>query len=52
MEEGQSVLKILVCDDDQADRKLVRAYLQQINDRDRPGLHGYSDAGEIGNGVA
>ena len=34
MEIGQSVLKILLCDDDQADRKLVRAYLQQINDRE------------------
>jgi len=34
METGQSVLKILLCDDDQADRKLVRAYLQQITDRE------------------
>ncbi|MEE8379675.1 MAG: diguanylate cyclase [Gammaproteobacteria bacterium] len=34
METWQSVLKILVCDDDKADRKLVRAYLQQINDRE------------------
>jgi len=30
----QSLLKILVCDDDPADRKLVRAYLQQIDDRE------------------
>jgi len=30
----QSLLKILVCDDDPADRKLVRAYLQQITDRE------------------
>ncbi len=34
MKTRQSVFKILVCDDDQADRKLVRAYLQQINDRE------------------
>jgi len=30
----QSPLKILVCDDDPADRKLVRAYLRQIADRE------------------
>jgi len=30
----QSLLKILVCDDDPADRKLVRAYLQQIESRE------------------
>ena len=30
----QSVLKILVCDDDPADRKLVRACLRQITDRE------------------
>jgi len=30
----QSLLKILVCDDDPADRKLVRAYLQQIDSRE------------------
>jgi len=30
----QSLLKILVCDDDPADRKLVRAYLRQIDDRE------------------
>jgi len=30
----QSLLKILVCDDDPADRKLVRAYLRQITDRE------------------
>jgi diguanylate cyclase (GGDEF)-like protein len=30
----QSVFKILVCDDDPADRKLVRTYLQQIEDRE------------------
>ena len=55
MEEGQSVLKILVCDDDQADRKLVRAYLQQINDREivlleagkRDEIHNALDRGRI-----
>ena len=31
---NQSLLKILVCDDDPADRKLVRTYLQQITDRE------------------
>jgi len=30
----QSLLKILVCDDDPADRKLARAYLRQITDRE------------------
>jgi len=30
----QSLIKILVCDDDPADRKLVRAYLRQIDDRE------------------
>ena len=34
MEVKQPLLKILVCDDDPADRKLVRAYLQQIDDRE------------------
>jgi len=29
----QSLLKILVCDDDPADRKLVRAYLKQVTGR-------------------
>jgi two-component system cell cycle response regulator len=30
----QPLLKILICDDDPADRKLVRTYLQQITDRE------------------
>jgi diguanylate cyclase (GGDEF)-like protein len=30
----KSLLKILICDDDPADRKLVRAYLRQIDDRE------------------
>ena len=30
----QSLLKILVCDDDPADRKLCRTYLQQIDSRE------------------
>jgi len=30
----QSLFKILVCDDDPADRKLVRAYLKQVTDRE------------------
>jgi two-component system cell cycle response regulator len=30
----QPLLKILVCDDDPADRKLVRTYLQRITDRE------------------
>lgn len=55
METGQSVFKILVCDDDQADRKLVRAYLQQINDREivlleagkRDEIQGALDRGRI-----
>ena len=34
MKANQSLLKILVCDDDPADRKLVRAYLQQIDIRE------------------
>lgn len=34
MKANQSLLKILVCDDDPADRKLVRAYLQQIDSRE------------------
>ena len=34
MEVKQPLLKILVCDDDPADRKLVRAYLRQIDDRE------------------
>ncbi len=34
MKAKQSLLKILVCDDDPADRKLVRAYLRQITDRE------------------
>jgi len=33
-ETGQSLLKILICDDDQADRKLVRTYLQQVTGRE------------------
>jgi len=34
LETGQPLLKILVCDDDPADRKLVRAYLQQVAGRE------------------
>ena len=34
MKAKQSLLKILVCDDDPADRKLFRAYLQQIDSRE------------------
>jgi len=34
MKRVQPVIKILVCDDDPADRKLVRAYLQQMSDRE------------------
>jgi diguanylate cyclase (GGDEF)-like protein len=34
LKANQSLLKILVCDDDPADRKLVRAYLQQIDIRE------------------
>jgi two-component system cell cycle response regulator len=30
----QSLLKILICDDDPADRKLIRTYLQQITDKE------------------
>jgi len=33
-ETGQSLLKILICDDDPADRKLVRTYLQQVTGRE------------------
>jgi diguanylate cyclase (GGDEF)-like protein len=55
MKTRQSVFKILVCDDDQADRKLVRAYLQQINDREivlleagkRDEIQGALDRGRI-----
>ncbi|MCD6567691.1 MAG: diguanylate cyclase [Dehalococcoidia bacterium] len=34
MKTKQSLLKILVCDDDPADRKLFRAYLKRITDRE------------------
>jgi diguanylate cyclase (GGDEF)-like protein len=34
LETGQPLLKILICDDDPADRKLVRAYLQQVTGRE------------------
>jgi diguanylate cyclase (GGDEF)-like protein len=34
LETRQSLLKILVCDDDPADRKLVRTYLQQVTGRE------------------
>ncbi len=34
MEDRKSLLKILVCDDDPVDRKLVRAYVKQIDDRE------------------
>ena len=33
-EENVSLLRILVCDDDPADRKLVRTFLQRMNDRE------------------
>ena len=34
MKEKETLLKILVCDDDPADRKLVRAYLRQVDNRE------------------
>ena len=34
LETRRSLVKILICDDDPADRKLVRTYLQQITDRE------------------
>lgn len=34
MEAKQSLLKVLICDDDPADLKLVRAHLRQIDDRE------------------
>lgn len=34
MKTKRPLVKILVCDDDPADRKLVRAYLRQITDRE------------------
>lgn len=34
LETGQSLLKILICDDDPADRKLVRIYLEQVTGRE------------------
>jgi two-component system cell cycle response regulator len=34
LETGQPLLKILICDDDLADRKLVRTYLQQVTGRE------------------
>jgi PleD family two-component response regulator len=34
LETKQPLLKLLVCDDDPADRKLVRTYLRQIDDRE------------------
>jgi diguanylate cyclase (GGDEF)-like protein len=34
MKKGQTLLKILVCDDDPQDRKLIRAYLHQKTDRE------------------
>jgi len=33
-ETNQPLIKILICDDDPADRKLVRTYLQRITDRE------------------
>ena len=33
-EENESLLRILVCDDDPADRKLVRTYLRRMNGRE------------------
>ncbi len=34
MEDRKMLLRILVCDDDPVDRKLVRTYLRQIDDRE------------------
>ena len=34
LKTGQPLLKILICDDDPADRKLVRTYLQQVTGRE------------------
>jgi two-component system cell cycle response regulator len=34
LETGKPLLKILVCDDDSEDRKLVQAYLRRVNDRE------------------
>jgi CheY-like chemotaxis protein len=34
VETKQSLFKILICDDDPADRKLVRTYLQQTTGRE------------------
>ncbi len=34
MIKRQTLLKILVCDDDPQDRKLIRTHLQQITDRE------------------
>ena len=34
VKKGQELIKILVCDDDLQDRKLIRAYMRQITDRE------------------
>ena len=34
MESGRMLIKILVCDDDPEDRKLIRTYLSQVADRE------------------
>jgi len=49
------LLKILVCDDDSADRKIVQAYLQRVNDREivileagqRPEIQNALDRGRV-----
>ena len=44
MKVKQPLLKILVCDDGPADRKLIRAYLRQVEDREIVVL----EAGQMG----
>ena len=34
MKKGQTIVRILLCDDDPQDRKLIKAYLQQRADRE------------------
>lgn len=55
LETRKPLLKILVCDDDSADRKLVQAYLRQVNDREivmleagqRPEIQNALDRGRV-----
>ncbi len=35
MEEERKIFKVLICDDDPQDRKLIRAYLRQSRDKDK-----------------